>query len=315
MITFGIDISKLKFDVCYNLDDKLISKSFSNEQKGFEALRKLMPQGIEIAIVMEATGNYGYDLANYIYDQGMVVHVVNPAQIKYYAKSLLSRTKTDKVDAKLIRQFAVINQEQLNPWKPLSFNHKRLKAMVRCLANFKADTTQFSNRIESEKDQRVISLYQEVIEGLEEKIRTLKSEIKTLLQEDKDLNERSELLQSVPGIASTTAWTLLAELPDIGQFKHAKQLAAYAGLNSGIKQSGSSVRGRGGISKTGSANLRKCLYFPAMTALRCNDLVKVFGDKLKAKGKRPKVIIVAAMHKLLRIIFAILKTGKPFATV
>lgn len=315
MITFGIDISKLKFDVCYNLDSKLISKSFSNDQKGFAALQKLMPQDKKITIAMEATGNYGYDLAHYMYDQGMVVHVINPAQIKYYTKSLLSRVKTDKVDAKLIRQFIVANQKQLNPWKPLSSNYKRLRAMVRCLSNFKADITQFGNRIESEKDQRVISLYQEVIEGIEEKKQTLESEIKILLQEDKELNKMLELLESIPGIANTTAWILLAELPDLKQFKNAKQLAAYAGLNPGVRQSGSSVHGRGSISKVGSANLRKCLYFPAMTALRFNDPVKALGDKLKAKGKKPKVVIIAAMHKLLRIIFAILKTGKSFARV
>jgi transposase len=72
MITFGIDIFKLKFDVYYNLDSKLISKSFSNDKKGFEALQKLMPQDKKITIAMEATGNYGYDLAHYMYDQDMI---------------------------------------------------------------------------------------------------------------------------------------------------------------------------------------------------------------------------------------------------
>lgn len=315
MITIGTDISKLKFDVCYNSGNKLISKSFSNNQKGFEALQKLMPQDKEIIIAMEATGNYSYDLAHYMYDKGIVVYVINPAQIKYYAKSLLSRAKTDKVDAKLIRQFMVVNQEQLNPWKPLSPNHKKLRAIVRCLSNLKNDTTQFGNRIESEKDQRVISLYQEITKELKKRIKGLELEIKALLQEDKDLNTTVKLLESIPGIAETTAWTLLAELPDIKQFKNVKELAAYAGLNPAVKQSGSSVHGRGGISKVGSANLRKCLYLPAMVALRFNVSVKALGDKLEAKGKRPKVIIVAAMHKLLRIIFGILKSGTPFAAV
>jgi transposase len=311
MITVGIDISKLKFDVYYEVNNKCINKSFRNNQEGFEALLKLMPQNTEITFAMEATGNYGYDLANYMYNHKAIVYVINPAQIKYYAKSLLSRTKTDKADAKLIHNF-VVTQQGLHPWKPLNSNQQQLRALIRCIQNLKRDITQFSNRIESEKDTNVISIYQDIIDALKNKVKVIESRIATMLKEDDDLSSKVKLLESIPGVGEYTAWVLLAELPDLSQFRNAKQIAAYAGLNPGVKQSGSSVRSRGSISKTGAANLRVCLYFPAITALRCNANIKAFGSKLSAKGKRPKAVIVAAMHKLLRLIFAILKSGKPF---
>jgi transposase len=106
----------------------------------------------------------------------------------------------------------------------------------------------------------------------------------------------------------------LGELPDLSTFESAKQLSAYAGLNPSIRSLGSSVRGKGSLSKAGPDSLRKLLYFPAMTAMLRNPLLKEFAQKLKTKGKKPMVVIAAVMRKLLHIVFGVLKKQQPFHT-
>ncbi len=127
-----------------------------------------------------------------------------------------------------------------------------------------------------------------------------------------DLKEQSDLLDSIPGIAQTTAALLLAEIVNIKQYKSARQVAAYAGLVPRERRSGSSVRGRVQLSKIGNARLRKALYFPAITALRCSDFFKVWADGLQARGKCKMSVIGAAMRKLIHLAYGVLKTGKPF---
>jgi len=120
------------------------------------------------------------------------------------------------------------------------------------------------------------------------------------------------LLDSIPGIGEATAALLLAELGDMAQFSNARQVAAFAGLVPRIRESGASVRGRSRLSKVGSSRLRKSLYFPAITALRFNPLIKALGLRLSAQGKSKMLIIGAAMRKLLHLAYGVLKSGRPF---
>jgi transposase len=313
IITVGVDISKLKFDVFYKDENgKNVSKSFENNQEGFKALTDSLSRK-EIYLGMEATGNHGYALADYMYTNGHVVYVINPALIKYYGKSLHCRIKTDKQDAKLIYNFIMANKDtNLYAWKPLTKNHQEVRALNRCLLNLKDEITGFSNAHGSELSTKVKKVYKSVLKKLEAEVDSVIAQIKEIVSQDEKLKSQMTLLLTIPGIGEITAWSLLSELPDLAEFKNAKQLAVWAGVNPAIKQSGTSVSGRGSISKTGSAKLRKALYFPAIVALRFNPHVKSLGDRLKAKGKKGKVIIVAAMHKLLRIIFAMLRTGELF---
>jgi transposase len=314
MITVGIDISKSKFDIFYQeKSGKKISKVFKNNLAGFEAMFKLIPNSDRIRVIMEATGNYGDDLANYSYLQKATVHVVNPAQIKFFGQSKLRRSKTDKVDAKLIYEFGCVNNE-LRPWQPMSPNLFIFRSLHRCLQNLKLDLVQFGNRLESEKDISVIAVYNTIITTLNLQIKELIEKIRSLVSDDQNLQQMTELMTTIPGVGELTSWGILSEV-DITQFNNARQLAAYAGLNPHIRQSGSSVKGRGAISKIGSSQLRKALYFPAMSALKHNHIIREFGDRLKTQGKAGKVVIVAAMHKLLRMIFAILKSGVQFRDV
>lgn len=223
---------------------------------------------------MEATGRYGEGLAEFLYENGHKVSILNSAQIRYYSKSCLTRSKTDKVDSKLIAEFA--SKHETKTWKPLSSQMKKLKALERCLDSFKHDKTQITNRLEQEKDKDVQKLLKERMELIEKQIETLDAALKKLLTTTEEIKTSVALLENIPGIGITTAMTLLGELPDLSAFESAKQLSAYAGLNPSVRSSGSSVRGKGCLSKIGSSFLRKTLYFPAMTAMRHNPPLKEF---------------------------------------
>jgi transposase len=123
---------------------------------------------------------------------------------------------------------------------------------------------------------------------------------------------KAELLRTIPGVGEMVCWGFLSETPDVRNFDNARQLAAFAELNPSVYESDTSVRERGGISKTRSTALRKLLYLPAMLTIRFNPVVKAFAQTLRSRGKNGKVIVVACMRKLLHIIYGVLVKQQPF---
>ena len=319
IIVIGIDISKKKFDVSIsNLKTKKISKVFSNDHSGFEQLKNILPEGSNAIAALEATGCYGENLTRFLYNNDIKVFVLNPVQVRNYAKSKMLRTKTDKVDSEVIADFVTLHQESLQNWTPPLVSLEKLKGLYRCSEDLKGDATRVKGRIEACKNtddlgkQEALLTYESQLEFIEKNILEVDKKMLSIIDECPELLGKFTLLCSIPGIAHKTAIGVLAELPEISNFNNAKQLAAYAGLNPAIRESGSSVRGRGRISHIGSAHLRKLLFLPAMSALRYNPIIKEFGDRLKAKQKNGKVVLVAAMRKLLHIIFGVLKSGEFF---
>jgi transposase len=318
-ITIGVDISKKKFDAHLMYENGTeAQKTFTNDSEGFQELKKLIPTETEVVVAIEATGCYGQNLACYLHSYSIQVFVLNPAQVKHYAKSMMIRTKTDKVDAKVICTFLKLHQAKLQGWHPKSEELKKVQGLYRCIEDLKEDRARVKCRIESCRStdsiekQVALSVYEKQLTYLNKEIEEATAAVVDLVSSHEEISKQFKLLLNIPGVGEQTALSILAELPDIRQFINAKQLAAYAGLNPAIRESGSSVRGKGSISKTGSKYLRKLLYLPAMVALRYNPIIKAFGDRLKAKGKNGKVIVVAAMRKLLHMIYGILKSGKPF---
>jgi len=313
-INVGIDISKRKFDVCILLpSSKALTRIFDNDAKGFADLLEWFDQKkvSPCLIAMEATGWYGEDLARALYNRGIAVFVINPAQIKYFGKSKLSRAKTDKKDAHLIAEFASTHPE-LKPWIPLTDSQEKLKNLYRHLDRLKADHAQLLNRLESIRDEDVKKLSTAQLDFVNNQIQDLQKQIRLHIKSDPNLKEKEALLLTIPGVGEALCWAILTEVPDVKDFRDAKQLAAFAGLNPSICESGTSVRGRGGISKTGSSFLRKMLYLPSMNAMRFNPIIKLFADTLRARGKKGKVIVIACMRKLLHIIYGVLTKQQPF---
>lgn len=310
----GIDIAKLKFNVCLiNMSGKLKHKVFANTADGFQQLAAwLTKQSAQrVHACMEATGAYGEALALFLHAAGHTVSIVNPAAIKAFAASGLSRTKTDKVDAELIARFCVAQQPLA--WTPPAPEVRQLQALVRRLESLQEMRVMESNRLEAIITiDAVKSSVEEHIAYLDQQIKQTEALIRTHINNHPRLKQQSALLDSIPGIGDTTAATVLAEITDITHYESARQVAAFAGLVPRERQSGSSVRGRTRLSKIGNARLRKALYFPAITALRCSAFFKQWAEGLRQRGKCKMSVICAVMRKLIHLAYGVLKNGKPF---
>lgn len=312
--TLGIDIAKQKFDVCLIKPNGCAKhKVFENSRHGFEQLICWLDsyQISNMHACLEATGAYGEPLALFLFEAGVTVSVVNPAGVRAFANAGLSRTKTDKADAELIARFCLAQQPA--PWQPPALELRELQALVRRLESLVEMRLMEENLLSSG------SATESVRHSLEEHIRYLLEEIKqpeALIRQHinnhPDLKQQSDLLDSIPGIGKTTAALLLAEIVNIKEYKGARQVAAYAGLAPRERRSGSGVRGRNCLSKIGNARLRKALYYPAITALRCSDFFKDWAEPLRTRGKSKMTVIGAAMRKLIHLAYGVLKTGKPF---
>lgn len=309
-IILGIDISKATFDVALLLDGKVKTKKFNNTPKGFPELRQwLASKSICAAnVCMEATGGYEASLAEYLYDNGFKVSVVNPARIKGFAISRLSRVKTDKADCELIAYFCEAMKPDL--WQPIPKHIQELQQWIRRLDSLIANKTQESNRIKGAAP-KVISHIQRHIDFLNTEIKDVEQLIANHIKEHKDLEDKNVLLASIPGIGDKTIAIVLAFL-STENFDSAKQVVAFVGLNPKPRQSGSSVRGVSRISKTGDADLRKAFYMPAVVSVKYNPIIKDFYHRLINDGKPKMVAIIASMRKLLHIIYGVLKTKTPF---
>lgn len=310
-IILGIDISKGKFDAALLINNKLQTRKFDNGSKGFCALSQwLKMKDVYTAhVCMEATGGHEELLANYLYKNNFKVSVVNPARIKGFAMSRLSRVKTDKADCKLIADFC----QAMNPelWQPTPKHIQELQQLVRRLDMLIANKNQETNRLEGLSDI-VAANVQFHIKFLAQQIKEIEQLISNHIKKHKDLSDKGLLLASIPGIGEKTVAVVLAFLSNVESFTSAKQVVAFVGLNPKPRQSGSSVNGVGRISKTGDADLRKAFYWPALTAIKFNPIIKVFSERLGREGKVKMVVIIAAMRKLLHIIYGVLKTKTYF---
>lgn len=312
-MVLGIDVSKVSFDVVLLADEqsKGVHKVFPNTSKGFKELRGwLTRQGAEqLHVCLESTGSYGVALAEFLVAEGYLVSVVNPKRIKHYAKSRLSRNKTDKQDAFVIARFCL--KEQPEPWVPMAPEAKQLQALVRRLEDLKDLKQQEENRLEASLEGVVRDSLESMIAYLNEQIRAVEAAIDDHIDRHPSLKRDTELLQSIPGIGRITAHKLLAEI-DFANFASARELAAFVALTPRQNQSGTSLKGQGRLSKVGSSDLRKALYFPAINARRFNPVIQAFYKNLLDKGKPMMVVVCAAMRKLLHLAFGVIKSSKPF---
>jgi transposase len=312
-VYLGIDVAKRTFDVAL-LDEtgKLRHKQFPNRVEGFTALMTwLTKQGaMELHACLEATGTYSYALAQHLYEAGHRVSVVNPLRVHAFAKSQLSRNKTDKADASLIARFCQSQQPEL--WTPTPPQLRELQALVRHLDSLLETRQQQSNRLEVQSTASVQHSLEALITYLDSEIERIKQEIQDHIGRYPDLQQQQKLLTSIPGIGDLTAAKLLAEVEHLSSYKSARQAAAYAGLTPRQHQSGSSVRGQTRLSKTGNARVRKALYLPAVVAMRFNPVIRALCQRLRKRHKNSMVIVGAAMRKLLHLAYGVLKTRRPF---
>jgi transposase len=310
-ITIGVDIAKKKFDVASLINNKYKHKTFANDTPGYTAFVAWIYTQCgdnKPLICMEATGAYSLPVADFLVNQGYAVSLVNPAKIHSFAKSELSRAKTDKADAKLIARYALTMQPAL--WSPPPATIRELQALVRRVEHLLEMIRMEKNR-QSTANPKVIQSINTVLETLEAELEATRKAIQDHIDNHPDLKQRGDLLSSIPGIGDASVAHLLIALSQHHGFSHAKQVVAFAGLAPSLRQSGQWT-GTTHIAKNGDALLRKALYMPALCALRFNPAIRTFCQRLKANGKNGKAIACAAMRKLIHIAFGVLKSGKPF---
>jgi len=309
----GIDISKAYFDVAYRDDGRVHHAQFSNDKTGFHKLKKwLRRQGVSAAhFGMEATGRYGWELAKFLYEEGYTVSIINPKQIKAYGDSWLRRNKTDAADALLIADFC--QDRLLQPWQPPAEEVAAIRDMERRIGSLQKMKTMETNRLKAGKLAKPVELsIKEHIAQLEKAITQMEEAIREIVERHEKLAREIALLTSIIGIGENTAAIIIGEVKDITFFDSPSALAAYAGVTSRIHQSGDTVRKKPQMSRVGNARLRTALYYPTMSAMQHNPAIRALVERLKAKGKPGKVILIAAMRKLLHIIYGVWSSGQPF---
>jgi transposase len=309
----GIDISKRTFDVCLLQERGKASSRFSNDAVGFAELsdwlaRRDIPRG-GLHACLEATGNYGLELAEHLVAEGHRVSIVNPRQIKAFGDAELARNKTDPLDAALIARFC--RAQNPPPWLPPHRNIRTLRELVRRCSALKAQRTQEINRSKAGfTSQAVRASIDRSLHFLEGEIAEVLAAIRQVIRQDDVLSRNMALLLSIPGIGDVGAAVVLAELPNIAEFEP-KALAAFAGLAPTERSSGARSR-TGGISRTGNALLRSTLYLCALSASRHNPKVADAVARMRQARKPAKVVLSAVARRLLVMAHAVVRTDTPF---
>lgn len=311
--TLGIDVGKTKLYVALlvNADTKAKRKIVSNDPAGHQALSEWLTrrQQPQVHVCLEATSTYGHAVARHLYDQGHRVTIANPKQIKAYGESRLNRTKTDRADALLIAQFCA--ERRPSTWTPPSAEVEKLQSFSRRIEALNQMLGQEQNRLETAQTH----LHDDIthhIDFLKQQRKALLEQIQDHIDQHPGLQQQRDQIASIPGIGEQSAAVILAEIGDLSVFNSARQLAAYAGLTPREHSSGTSIRKKTRLCKIGNARLRKALFMPALASIRYNTVIQAFRQRLVEAGKKKMLIVGAIMHKLLRIIFGVLKSGEPF---
>ncbi len=300
----GIDVSKKQLDLAFEPDNG--AKQFSNDDVGITALVAQLTSQAPRLVVLEATGGLELSVTAALAVAGVPVVVVNPRQVRDFAKAIGRLAKTDQLDARALAMFGKAVQPEPRPVRD---------AESQAIEDFVVRRRQIVEMITAEKNRLSMSR-RTTGKDIEVHIRWLE---KRLAKVDNDLHDRlkqspvwrakDELLRSVPGVGPVLSVTLLASLPELGKLDR-KQIAALVGVAPLNRDSG----GRRGTRTIwgGRADVRRGLYMASVTAIRCNPVIRDFWERLRKAGKKPKLALVACMRKLLVTLNAMLRSGIPW---
>lgn len=312
----GIDVGKSDLFCHITGVRNSCSERFENSSGGIRLLLKWLVKAAPPAgtiACLEQTGHYSKPVAKALSGLPLAaVHLVNPRLIKAFGERRLRRNKSDSADARLIAEFAGSDHGKLRAWTPQPAENEELTELSRYADSLTADSARLKTKCEAAVNPHILRSLKRRIKAQEKELAGIRARIRQLIGNHDGLRKQQDLLTGIPGIGEITSHVLLAELPEIGLFSDARQLAAWAGVTPRHHSSGTSGRTATPITKVGSTNLRRALFLPAMNARVFNPLLESFADRLKEKGKKPKQIIIAVMRKLLHQIYGILKSGEPY---
>ena len=328
MFYLGMDVAKAKLDCCLLLDEagsKRKTKVIPNSTAGIAALLEwAVKQGVSVPqlhVVMEATGVYHEQAAMALADAGVIVSIINPAQVKDFGRGLAVRTKpvlsevegTDGVDSVVLARYGALLKPA--PWQPPPVEARELQAL---LARRDAVAEDLRRELNRQEKSLAIETHTQIADSLAKSIAFLQAELKRLqktiddhIDRHPDLKRDMALLTSIPAVGERVGNNMLAVM-HAHRFESAEQVAAYLGLVPVERQSGSSVLGRARLSKAGPARVRAVLYMAAVVATQCNPHVKALYQRLLARGKSKMSALGAAMRKLVHLCFGVIKTQQPY---
>jgi len=301
----GIDMSKKTFDVAVpRASSRPKLHCFDNDEEGFERFRSLLPD--QAICVMEATGPYYLKLVDYLLRHEIAVCVINPLSTSRFALMNLSRTKTDKVDAKRIQEYGETMKPAL--YVARSKGAEDLQQQQTALEQLTKQRTQTKNSLEAiaahpRPSKGAKKALEDVLKGLEDAIAELEKSLNATA--DTAFPKMRKRLCTIVGIGDRTSVELISITDGFTRFPSAKALACYIGITPRVFESGTSVKGKSRITKMGMGGIRSKLYMCAKSSLRSNPACQDLYERLKAKGKPGKQALIAVANKLIRQAFAI----------
>ena len=306
-IIVGIDVSKDRLDVAVRPTGEVfaVERNAAGIDRLIARLKELSPR----LVALEATGGFETVVAAALAAARLPVVIVNPAQVRAFAKAIGQRAKTDPIDAGVIAHFAEATKPEPRPLPDEA---------TRSLADLVARRRQIIEMIGAERQRekrvtvpRLKKSITRLLKALEKELATVDTDIDDAVRGSPAWRGKEDLLASVPGVGPTIARTLIAELPELGQLGR-KEIAALAGLAPFTRQSGQ-WRGRSFIGG-GRPTVRSAMFMGAMVAKQHNPILKAFFDRLVAAGKPKMVALIAVARKLLTILNAILRDNRPWQT-
>jgi transposase len=292
----GIDVAKAMLDLARSDDLKDVQR-FDNDAPGIARVVKLLTDAKPVMIVIESTGGLERPLLAALLDAGLPVALVHPGRVRDLARALGILAKTDRIDARVLVLFGQKAEPRLT--ERLDRTRSELGDLVNCRRQLSTTRVQQANRRGATFSSSARQSIDAVIATLEKQIERLDRQIRQLIDADDDFRDLDRILRTVPGVGPTLAATLVAELPELGRTQR-QPISAIVGVapfndDSGMTSGQRRIRG-------GRAHVRTVLYMATLAAIRFNPIIKSFAQRLKARGKRNKVVIVAAMRKLLSLL-------------
>lgn len=303
-IFVGIDISKDVFDIYDSLRGHF---QYTNDKKGFRSFKKFL--STNHWCIMEATGCYHQQLALYLFDNDIKVTVMNPLIIKRYIQMKMNRVKTDKSDAKMIWNYG--SEQSLKLWSPEPDYIKQSKVLHAVVQLYFKQSTALKNTLHSlesrgAKTTKLIRSLRRQLKCVGKEIKLLEQELELLIRSnEKELYTR---LNTIPGVGKKTAILLIVSTNGFKDFESSGQLSSFFGLAPNERTSGSSIRGKTRISKTGNPLVRNHLFLCSFTASVHNPQCKALYDRIVGKGKSKKLALIAVCNKLIKQAYGISKS-------
>ena len=299
----GIDVAKGKLDLATSDGTQRVA-TFGNDPAGHRRIVELLlasPQR-PACIVVESTGGYEWPLIEALLEADLPVAHVNPTYVRHLAIGLKILAKTDPIDARVLVRYAELAGPVL--LERCTKNQAELAALVTCRRQLGQTLTQQANRRAMTRSAVALRAIDKVVKTLEHQIAGLDAAIRKLIDSDDHFKDLDRILRSVPGIGPVASATLVAQMPELGKADR-RQAPALLGVVPYNHDSGT-LKGQRAI-YGGRAHPRCVTYMATLAAIRCNPIIKTFAQRLRAKGKKAKVVIVACMRKLITLINAMLR--------